>query len=74
MCVVTQVSIQRYKDTLECSWWFSDFLGDQSLFIEGGGGWGVVRKIFSLEGEIEFVEGKRRGGGVSRRQQSMKGK
>lgn len=74
MCVVTQVSIQRYKDTLECSWWFSDFLGDQSLFITGGGGWGVVRKIFSLEGEIEFVKGKRRGGGVSRRQQSMKGK
>ena len=61
MCVVTHVSIQRYKDTLECSWWFSDFLGDQSLFIAGGGGGGVVRKIFSLEGEIEFAKGN--GGG-----------
>ena len=50
MCVVTQVSIQRYKDTLECSWWFSDFLGDQSLFIAGGGGWGVVRKNFFFGG------------------------
>lgn len=61
MCVVTQVSIQRYKDTLECSWWFSDFLGDQSLFIAGGGGWGVVRKIFLWRGKLNLSKGN--GGG-----------
>ena len=50
MCVVTHVSIQRYKDTLECSWWFSDFLGDQSLFIAGGGGGGGWLEKFFFGG------------------------
>ena len=65
MCVVTHVSIQRYKDTLECSWWFSDFLGDQSLFIAGGGGGGgVVRKIFLWRGKLNLSKGNGGGEGL----------